>query len=366
LALEKISKETLNFYAPRFEVEIQDKKLAANISKQILNVEIDEKIDLGATFKFTMNDEFDLETQEFKWLDHPLFKEGNTVTIKMGYGANLNTMIMGKITKIEPSFFSGEIPTLTISGHDLSYDYLKKERSGERTFVDKRYSDMARTIASEAGLLAVVDETGKSEPIVYRKDSDVSYYAFLEEIKTKAGCYQFDVDGKTMYFIKPGDDRKEILTLELKKDIISFSPTIKTTELVTEVEVRGHNPKDPKTPIIGRAILGSEKIQEPGKKTGSQIAKERYGSVKRVITNVVVTSKEHADAIAKCELNKASDSLIEGDGECIGIPQLRKGVNIRLEKMGVRFSGKYYVKRTTHTLNDSGYRTSFTVKRNAI
>lgn len=362
MALESLG---LNFYNPGFEVEIQDKKLAMNISKQILSVEVNEEVDLGSTFTITMNDEFDMNTQEFKWLDNPLFKEGNTVVIKMGYGSDLSPMIIGKITGIEPNFFSGDTTTFTIKGHDLSYEFFKKKKSGEKTFLDKRYSDMAKEIATMAELSAVVDETGKSDPVVYRKDSDMSYFDFLKEIQAKAGCYQFDVDGKKMYFIDPKVDREEILTLELKKDLISFRPTINITELVTEVEVRGHNPKDPKTPIIGRATSGSEKKQEPGKKTGSQIAEENGGK-KKVITNIVVTSKDHADAIAKCELNKASNTLIEGEGECIGIPQLRKGVNIKLEKMGKRFSGKYYVKGTTHTINESGYRTRFTVKRNAL
>ncbi len=365
MALENISKEHSNFYAPRFEVEIETQKLPLEISKQILNVEIEEKVDEGASFKFTMNDEFDMKTQEFKWLDNPIFKEGNKITIRMGYGNDLRTMVIGKINSIESSFFSSDVPTLTIGGQDLSHDYLKKG-CPERTFVNKKYSDIARTIAKEAELDAIVDDTGISDPVVFRKKSDVTYYAFLQEMKKKAGGFQFDIVGRTMYFVKPADDENEILTLELKKDLISFRPTLKTAGLVTEVEVRSHNPKDPGNPIVGKAPSGSEKVQEPGKKTGSQIAKERHGNVRKVITNVAVASKEEAESIARAELDKASDGLIEGEGECIGIPQLRKGVNIRLEKMGKRFSGKYYVKGTTHTMNDSGYRTKFSVKRNAL
>ena len=70
--------------------------------------------------------------------------------------------------------------------------------------------------------------------------------------------------------------------------------------------------------------------------------------------------------MARAELNRASDTLVEGSGECVGIPQIRTGVTIRLEKMGERFSGKYYVKGVTHTLNDSGYRTRFSVRRNSV
>ncbi len=363
MALEKISKETLNFYAPRFEVEINDQKLIANISKQILSVTVEEKLDEGVSFRFTMNDEFDLTTQQFKWLDNTLFREGNRVTIKMGYANQLFPMVVGEITSLESSFFSGETTTLSVGGQDLSYDIVKRV-SPEKTFVDKTYGQIAQSIASEAGLLAVVDDPGKFERSV-RKDGNKSLYSFLDDLAGKSDR-EFSMEGQTMYFIKPRDDKKEIAALQLGKDIISFRPIMSTTGLVTEVEVRGNNPSDPNTPIVGRATAGSERSQEPGRRTGGQIAEERHGPVKKVITNVIVNSVEHANTIAKSELNKASDTLVEGDGECIGIPQIRPGVNVKLERMGKKFSGKYYVKETNHTIDNSGYRTNFKVKRNAI
>jgi phage protein D len=361
VALETLSPAALNFYAPRFEVQINDSRLAANISKAIMDVMVEEKIDEGASFRLTMNDEFDMETQKFKWLDHPLFTVTNKVTIKIGYGGNLAAMVMGTITSIEPSFFSGETPSLTIGGQDLSYDYLKRT-SPERTFVDVRHSDVARMLASEAGLLPVVDETGKLQRSI-RKDNNETYYVFLEKLKKEVG-YEFKVEGQTLYFVKPGDEKKEILTLELGRDIVSFQPAMRTGGLLTEVEVRGHNPRDPNTPIVGRAVAGSERPQEQGKKTASQLMNDRRGPVRKVISNVIVNSVEHANALAQSELNKASDTLVEGEVESIGLPQIRTGVNVRLEKMGDRFSGRYYVKGTTHTINNSGYRTRFSVKRN--
>lgn len=363
MTLEKLAPGNLSFYAPRFEVQINNSALALNMSKAIIDITVDEKIDEGASFHLTVHDEFDMATQQFKWLDHPLFDVGNKITIKMGYGSNLFPLVVGNITSIEPSFFSGESPTLTIGGQDLSYDYLKRS-SPERTFVKKSYSDIATTIASDAGLLPVVDDTSEVVSSVCKK-SEQSYYSFLEKLAKEAG-FQFRMDGQTMYFVKPTDSKKEILTLELGKDIISFHPAMKTSGLVTDVEVRGHNPRDPGKPIIGRAGPGSERSQESGRKTGSQIMQSKSKTVKRVITNVIVNSVAHANAIALSELNKSSDSFIEGDAESIGLPQIRTGVTISLEKMGKRFSGKYYVKGTTHTIGESGYRTRFSVKRNAL
>jgi phage protein D len=363
MVLEKLSQEMFNFYAPRFVVEIKEKKLAENISKAIINATINEKIDEGASFELTIHDEFDMNSQKFIWLDNELFNVGNQVTIKMGYGANLHTIFMGTIKALESSFFSGDTPTITIRGQDLSYDYIKRS-APERTFREKSYSDIARTIASEAGLNSEVEDTGKPEKHI-RKNNNDTYYKFLTSLARKVG-FTFYIDRKTMYFIKPKDDKREIFNMELGKDLISFNPTLKDTQSYTEVIVRGHNTRDPGTPLIGRATAGSERGQEPQKRTASQVANSRSGLKTLVITNVVVNSVEHANAIALSKLNSASDTFIEGNGECIGLPQIRPGITIYFDKMGKWFTGKYYVKAATHTINESGYRTRFTVKRNAI
>lgn len=361
--LENKSLETSNFYSPRFEVEIDNQTLKAEMSKTILDVSVVETINEGGSFELTVHDEFDLTTQEFKWLDHPLFNVGNTIMIKMGYGNKLHDMLMGKITSLKPSFFSGETPTLIVIGHDLSYDYFKKI-TPEEQFVDMKYSDIVQSIASDARLKSVVDKTEKYEETITKKNNE-TYYVFLEKLANIIG-YQFKIVKNTLYFTKYEDDSDAILTLELGKDIISFSPSLKTTGLITEVEVRGHNPQDPGKPIVGTARAGDERSQESGKKTGSQVAEEHYGTVKKVISNTNVNSEEQATKMAQSILSKASDGLIEGNVKCIGIPEIRAGVNVMIEKVGQRFSGKYYVKSATHTINNSGYLTSFSVKRNAL
>jgi phage protein D len=363
MALEKLSANTFNFYAPRFEIEIENSRVAAEISKSIIDVSVEERINEGASFTITVNDEFDMKTQAFKWLDHQLFNVGNTVKIKFGYESSLVLLMTGNITGLTPSFFAGDTPTLTVNGQDLSYDYLKR-RSPERTFTGVSYSDIAQTIAGEAELSCEADSTESIEHSV-RKNANESYYMFLERLAEEVG-FQLRIDGQTMYFNEPEDDKKEILTLALGKDIISFRPNLNTANLYAEVEVRGHNPRDPNTPIVGRAAAGEERSQESGRQTASQVAQRRHGESIKVITNVIVNSVNHANAIARAALNRLSDGFIEGDAESIGIPEIRPGVCIKLEKMGERFSGKYFVKAATHTINNSGYRTRFTVKRNAL
>jgi phage protein D len=362
MAIEKLSSSTFNYYAPRFEIEIQDSKLTADMSKAIVSVTIEEKLDEGASFSLKINDEFDLETQTFKWLDHQLFNVGNTVKIKIGYESSLQNILEGNITGLESDFFASETPTITVRGQDLSYDVMKR-RSPEQTFVNQTYSDIASAIVKKAGLSAKTGTTQQFAPVV-RKSNQESNFAFLEKLAREVG-FQFKIDRQTAYFDKPEDDKKEILTMALGKDIISFSPVMDTTQLYSEVEVRGHNPQDPSTPIVGRATAGSERSQGGGQ-TASQVAQQSHGSPKKVVTNIIVTSVNHANAVAEAILNSASDRFIEGTVNSIGIPDIRPGVNIKLEKMGQRFSGKYYVTSATHTIDNNGYKTSFMVKRNTL
>ena len=362
MSLAKLSASTSNFYVPRFEIEIENNKLPGEMAKSILDVSMTESLDVGASFTFTVNDEFDLKTREFKWLDHKLFSVGSAALVKMGYGNQLLTLAKGNITSLEPSFFAGETPSISIRGQDLSYNYIKKKSPG-KTFMNMAYSDIARDIAQTAGLSIRVDKTDKKNGPVSKKN-DESYFTFLQRL-AKEVDFEVSIDCQTLYFKKPGDNKKEVLVLELGKDIISFRPNLNTARLYSEVEVRWRNPRDPDNPIIGKAGAGSERTQEPGKKTGSQLLESLKWKQKKVITDVYVESAAQANALALAELNKISNNLIEGEAECIGIPKIRVGVCIKLEKMGKRFSGKYYVKSATHTINNSGYRTRFTVKRNA-
>ena len=49
----------------------------------------------------------------------------------------------------------------------------------------------------------------------------------------------------------------------------------------------------------------------------------------------------------------------------MGLPDLRAGQKVRITKLGTRFSGTYFVIKTTHTLGDGGYTTKFTARREA-
>jgi phage protein D len=57
---------------------------------------------------------------------------------------------------------------------------------------------------------------------------------------------------------------------------------------------------------------------------------------------------------------------VTGRGESIGIPEIRPAANVTLKGLGDMLSKTLYVKQTTHTVDTSGYHTTFEVKESNL
>ena len=57
--------------------------------------------------------------------------------------------------------------------------------------------------------------------------------------------------------------------------------------------------------------------------------------------------------------------VVDNEIATVGLPDLRAGKRVRVVGLGKRFSGLYFVTKTTHTIDDSGYQTQFTARREA-
>ena len=66
------------------------------------------------------------------------------------------------------------------------------------------------------------------------------------------------------------------------------------------------------------------------------------------------------------ELRTKLNNRLTGSGTCIGDPRIRAGAVIRLDGLGPDFSGDYRVSNATHSMQASGYTTSFEVRKELI
>jgi phage protein D len=102
-----------------------------------------------------------------------------------------------------------------------------------------------------------------------------------------------------------------------------------------------------------------------GTKSGAALVASAFSSAVELVSDSPIVTQAEADQVAIALLNARSLALITGEGVCIGHPDLRAGKVIKIDGLGKRFSGQYYVTSVSHRYGESGYATHFTVRRNA-
>jgi uncharacterized protein len=361
----------LSTYSPDFRVYInKSKEPNGDLRSSAVSIKISEKVNDSAEYNLVLTDVLHAVRQEFQWLDNNLIDLGNFVGIDMGYaGSKLVRMIEGPIKSLSTSGFSGEVPKVTLVGYDKSHQILTEKSTSPKSVKPGNkdtYSKIAERIAVEAGLEAVVDPTKEYAPTITKKP--VTYNDFLRDAAKRVG-FEFFVSRGKLFFINPSDPKKKPqpqMTFEWGKNLMQFTPTVNTANLVTGVEVRGHLPNS-KVKVVAIAKSGSETVYEEGI-TGSQIAQRLNNGKENIKTleNKVFSSKEEAEDIAKAELERLNRDLVTGSGTIVGSPGLTPGITIRLNRLGKRFTGNYFVTSVTNTIDSNGYTTSFNVRRNVI
>jgi len=147
---------------------------------------------------------------------------------------------------------------------------------------------------------------------------------------------------------------------------VSFSPQLSTRRVVASVIVRG---TDPTKPAAERAIEGRASWSEigvdpnalgpfglPGVETATAGREE-------VIDDAEVRTQAEATARAQAHLKTLADELVRATGSCVGMPEIRAGRFIDVAGLGERFSGKYRITQSTHSLGASGYTVSFQARK---
>ena len=150
--------------------------------------------------------------------------------------------------------------------------------------------------------------------------------------------------------------------MEWGKNLSSFSPRISSAGQAGLQVIRGYNEELAQT-IVVYATATDFNIDDIEEKLGSAALDLLLSLGRRVIRDQPIDSPVDGLTLAKSILQEILDGLYEGLGNCIGIPDLRAGQYVTIQGIGKRFSGTYRLRKVTHTIDDSGYRTSFDVSQ---
>lgn len=345
--------------AADFSLAIDGAAVPVALALHTVGVTVEEDLELPSMF--ALHVVASEESDRLAWVDDSLFEVGHEVEIRMGYAnQRLETLLVGEITGLEPEFQANRLPGLVVRGYDRRHRLTRGRKT--RSFSQQKDSAIASLIAQDAGLTSEVEDTGVTHEYVLQANQ--TDFEFLQE-RARRINYELLVENKRLIFRRAAFDEGEAFKLSLDEGLIEFYPRLSAARQLSEVTLRGWSPKD-KEKIVGRAQSGDEISKMGGARSGAALVSAAFGTTAGVFSQLPVQTPAEADQIAKAHFNERTLSLVEGEGVCAGNTQLRPGKVVRLEGLGSRFSGRYYITSAAHEYRaQHGYHTRFNVRRNA-
>jgi len=337
----------------------------------VLELKVTMDIDNLTSFDLTINN-WDDKRFGFKYSDTPVFDVGNRIHIRMGYADQLVFMAYGYITMLTPNFPDSGPSTLGITGLDAMVKLRdRKPLPSERKIWLKAADwEVVQEIAqrNKLPLSPKVKREGIKYDRIVQKDQDDAKFLVERAKRIDFDCYiRIDPDTglDTLYFLQPSDARsgsvQRVYVFEWGKSLISFSPKLTIGRQVGKVTVRGWDPRT-KSPILYTATP-ADLPGSGGGDSGPELAQKRLSDKQDIVVDQPVGSLQEARELAISLLRERAYGYLTGSGHVIGLPDLRPGDNAELRGLGRRFSGEYYVTKVEHTLGNSGYTTTFDVRR---
>jgi len=356
-----------DYYVPRFQILLGNRPLDRGAIYDIIQVTYKDNIKEIDSFELTVNN-WDEEYRTFIYSDGDLFDPGKRLELRMGY-YNENEwerMITGEITSLRPTFPASGQPTLAVSGLNLLHRLRKKQRSD--SYKDKKVSQIAAEIG---GRLNVTVKPSKivGPEVVYKhlfQDNQYDIVFLLDHARRNGYDLYVDENSDDTLILERSEGQKRVAyKLHYGHSLIQFQPNLTTANQVGKVTVRGWNASS-KRKISETATRKQIEIQNEGNGIGQFDIERSFGDREEIVTTPPVESKQEAKELAKQTMKNIAKDMIKGSGSTIGLPDLRAGTVLHITGLGERFSGRYFVTATTHTINDSGYITQFECRKEEL
>jgi phage protein D len=335
----------------------------------VTQVEVDLQLSMAATFKFTIPNTFSADRADFLTARGApalnLLKLGTRVWIRMGYGnaARQPLLLSGYITGVATSFAEGASPDLEVTGQDSLYRLTLGTR--DHRVEQGAVQDAVAKVAADNNFSLQFDEDPLNKVTLdSNMQSDMDFLRKLAENFSKPGkkweFFARAAEARDVLHFRPRSTRAaEVAVLKWGAGLLSFRPEANLGNQISRVEVHGWD-EVTKQPILGEARASD--LSGGKEQTGAQI---QSGFLTREVVRELklpVRSKQEADQRAAAELAKALVDHVKGEGETFGLPELLPDTRVRLEGLGAKFSRSYYVTKTNHKYDGSGYRTRFSIE----
>lgn len=307
-----------------------------------------------------------------------IFDLDNKVALSLGYAPDPpEEMFLGEITGVGASFPNGGLPTMTITAHDFMQRLTRGSIS--RGFGPLPDAAIVAILSAENGLLPLIDPylipldtlntIGNFLFGTSTKQSGQSDFQLLSSIAAKYDM-EVSVDHYTLFmsrFIKEYSPR---LTLTYGKSLLDFTPRMSTVGQAFGIN-RRISLREIRVDLMvsiawdfDRESIAISVLPAQAAVIAPAVSAPTQESKYKTIRNVIDVANAVVGMVH--ELRQKLNNRLTGSGTAVGDTRIRAGAVIRLDGLGVDFSGDYRVTKATHTLDTGGYRTSFEVQREIV
>ena len=329
------------FYAPAFEIDISGGETFSTAEGRASSVTVRTAVDRTNRVSFSVGGVYDQSAGDFTGVESAGLEVGSNLTVKLGYGSTLETVMRGRITDVNPRFPEASAPTLDVVGHD--HRWAMGRASGDRSWDGSTVTDVAESLARGYGFDRV--ETGPSggaadlelEHLTKDAESDLAFLTRLAETFD----YELFSRAGVLWFRRPPTDGSPALSLQYGRGLRSYQRRGSAGgEGVGTVTHRGVDH------YTGKAVSGSA---------------TRAGGDAEQVRNAPMESDREAErrsAATATGMDRERRSTVT----TLGLPDLRIGDWLALTGLGSvggrSYDGTYYVQSVDHTVDRSGYTTS--------
>lgn len=331
------------------KVTVDGSELSDAALRDLTLIRVEESLTLPATFTVRFFD------PQFAHHDQPVMPVGAEVEISVGWDSPLTTLMRGEVTGVTlDARESGEVE-LVVTGLDKMHRAMRGTKA--QTYQNQGDADVAKKIASDAGLTPDVDATG--DPYDYLFQINESDHQFLRNRARRLGFDFWVSDGKLHF--KKGTRPSATVEATWGENLLRLKARMSSVNQVNEVQVRGWDSETQKE-IVGKSTSNAFDPSSASfysdhiSKTNSSFSQKT-----RATGRFPVDSQAEADALAGSMRQRLTTAGLVVRGEIEGDPAVGAGTTIKLLDVGTRLAGEYLVTEVEHVyaLNRQ-YRTRFT------
>lgn len=344
----KLANKYGNFIVPAFKIKSSGSELVSSLKLSVTELEVVLSLESAGMAVLKIGACYDPKNHSFESKIKNAFRLGTIMTIELGYVSSTVPVFKGYVAGFGVEY--QEFPMLTVKLMDVR-KLMMTSGVRRQLYEDKSYSDVFKKVMSNYSKLCSVECDATNDNLTSPISQSTNDYQFVTNELISAGKSdrEFFVLLDKAYFRTPAKNKSPILSVELGKELMTFS--MMSEYLDTEINVVGYDPAQCKEISAKVKASSTEKYSPVLTPTPSQYFFDADSDTE-------AKAKLRAQTIARHE----QDKTCYAQGELIGIPEIVPGRYIQLKSFDESADKKYYISEVRHTVSNSRFQTSFESK----